>query len=61
MTIEYLVNRDVLKTEANLARAKAKPNVPKEELEQLEELLKLRKQIAEMIMNERSESENSSK
>jgi hypothetical protein len=54
MTIEYLVKRDIYKAEKNLARAKAKANVPKEEIEQLEELLELRKQIAERMLDEKN-------
>ena len=50
MTIEYLVERDLYKAQKNLERAKTKSNVPKEEIEQLEELLELRKQIAERIL-----------
>jgi hypothetical protein len=50
MTVEYLVFRDLYKAEQNLERARKRTNVPKEELEQLEELLELRKQIAERIL-----------
>lgn len=54
MTIMELVDRDRYRAQMNLERAKAKPNVPKEELERLEELLELRKQIAERILDERN-------
>lgn len=40
-----LLQRDVFKAEKALKQAKKRPNVPKEELEHLEELMVLRKAI----------------
>ena len=50
MTVEELVKRDFNKVKGNFERAKRKKNVPQFELEHLEELCKLRKEILERIM-----------
>lgn len=51
MTAYQLVERDLHKAEMNLERAKAKPNVSPSELEHLEGLVALRKEIFERIRN----------
>ena len=49
MTIYELAERDVRKAENSLAMAKKRPNVPEAELEHIEELCQLRKEILEII------------
>lgn len=49
MTPCDLVWRDYKKAELNLANALNKPNVTEAEIERLEELLVLRKQICEIV------------
>ena len=49
MTILELAKRDLKKAEINLAQAKQRPNIPKDQLEHLEELYRLRKEIAERM------------
>lgn len=50
MTAYELAKRDFDKAEGNFERAKRKKNVPQFELEHLEELCKLRKEILERVM-----------
>ena len=60
MSIYELAERDLRKAENSLAMAKKRPNVPAAELEHIENLCRLRKEILEIIRsghNERSEGE----
>ena len=49
MNVHELVERDLRKAKLNLERASVRPNAPKEELEHLEELYALRKEIDRII------------
>jgi hypothetical protein len=49
MTIYELIERDLRRAERNLERAKKKPNAPVSELEHLEELYVLRREIFELV------------
>ena len=49
MTIYELAERDLRKAEHSLTMAKKRPNVPQAELEHIENLCRLRKEILEMI------------
>ena len=49
MNIYELAERDLRKAEHSLAMAKKRPNVPEAELEHIENLCRLRKEILEMI------------
>ncbi len=49
MTISELAERDLRKAEHSLVMAKKRPNVPEAELEHIEELCRLRKEILEII------------
>lgn len=54
MTPYELALRDFRKAEINLEHAKKKPNVPQHELERLEEIYSLRKEILEILTHERN-------
>lgn len=49
MTALELAKRDRKKAEMNLDLAKKRPNTPKDQLEHLEELYQLRKEIEEIL------------
>jgi hypothetical protein len=49
MTIYELIERDLRRAERNLESAKKKPNAPVSELEHLEELYVLRREIFELV------------
>ena len=51
MSIYELAERDLRKAENSLAMAKKRPNVPAAELEHIENLCRLRKEILEIIRN----------
>lgn len=52
MTALDLVRQDYQKAKANFMRATQKPNVPAEELEHLDELLRLRLRIMRVMERE---------
>jgi hypothetical protein len=52
MSIYELAERDLRKAENSLAMAKKRPNVPAAELEHIENLCRLRKEILEIIKSE---------
>jgi hypothetical protein len=49
MTALELAKRDLKKAQTNLDLAKKRPNTPKDQLEHLEELYRLRKEIVERM------------
>lgn len=52
MTLHELVQRDLRKAQLSLVRARQKPNVTEEEIENLERLTELRVEICELVRRE---------
>ena len=53
MSIYELAERDLRKAENSLAMAKKRPNVPVAELEHIENLCRLRKEILEIMLHKK--------